>query len=71
MEREEYEDAKHLGRYGVVRNTWYQLIINKILGPGEPEIPEIPDEPDDTVEGYIQVEVNTLSWAVRTQGVVL
>ncbi len=68
---EEYEDAKHLGRYGVVRNTWYQLIINKILGPGEPEIPEIPDEPDDTVEGYIQVEVNTLSWAVRTQGVVL
>lgn len=66
---ESYTEEKHLGRYGVVRNTWYQLSIDGISGPGEPEIPDLPDEPDDTVEGYIKVSVNILSWAVRTQGV--
>lgn len=62
---EDYTDAKHLGRYGVVRNTWYQMTINSISGPGEPEIPVIPDEPDDENQGYIKMEVNILAWAVR------
>lgn len=64
-----YDEAKHLGRYGVVRNTWYQLTIDRISGPGEPEIPDVPDEPDDTTEGYIKISVNVLSWALRKQGV--
>lgn len=62
---EDYTDADHLGRYGVVRNTWYQMTINSISGPGEPEIPVIPDEPDDENQGYIKMEVNILAWAVR------
>lgn len=62
---EEYNEAKHLGRYGVVRNTWYQLNIRSIAGPGEPEIPELPGEPDDQQEAYIKVQVNILAWAVR------
>lgn len=59
---------QHLGRYGVVRNNWYEVNINSISGPGEPEIPE-PDGPDDKAEGYIRAEINVLSWAKRSQNV--
>ena len=67
----EYDEDKHLGRYGVVRNNWYQLTVNSVSGPGEPDIPEIPDEPADARESYINCEINILSWAVRGQDVVL
>ena len=63
----EYDEYKHLGRYGVVRNNWYQLTVNSVSGPGEPEIPEIPDEPADARTSYINCEINVLSWAVRKQ----
>lgn len=66
-----YEEEKHLGRYGVVRNTWYELTINSVSGPGEPEIPEIPVTPPDKKESYINCEINILSWAKRSQGVEL
>lgn len=66
---EEYTDAKHLGRYGVVRNTWYKLTINSISGPGEPEIPEPGPDPDDEHKGFIKMEVNILAWAVRNNGI--
>lgn len=59
---------QHLGRYGVVRNNWYEVNISSISGPGEPEIPE-PEGPDDKAEGYIRAEINVLSWAKRSQGV--
>ena len=67
----EYDEHKHLGRYGVVRNNWYELTVNSVSGPGEPDIPEIPDEPADARESYINCEINILSWAVRGQEVVL
>ncbi len=67
----EYDENKHLGRYGVVRNNWYQLTVNSVSGPGEPEIPEIPDEPADARTSYINCEINVLSWAVRYQGIEL
>ncbi|HIR34059.1 MAG TPA: Mfa1 fimbrilin C-terminal domain-containing protein [Candidatus Coprenecus merdigallinarum] len=63
----EYDENKHLGRYGVVRNNWYQLTVNSVSGPGEPEIPGIPDEPADARTSYINCEINVLSWAVRKQ----
>ena len=58
----------HLGRYGVVRNNWYEINIMSISGPGEPEIEE-PEGPDDNTEGYIRAEINVLSWAKRSQDV--
>lgn len=64
-----YDEAKHLGRYGVVRNTWYELTINSVSGPGEPVIPEIPTTPPDKKESYINCEINVLSWAKRSQSV--
>ncbi len=60
---------KHLGRYGVVRNNWYEININPISGPGDPVIPEPGEDPDDTAEGYINCTINVLSWAKRSQNV--
>lgn len=60
---------KHLGRYGVVRNNWYEININSISGPGDPVIPEPGKDPDDTAEGYINCTINILSWAKRSQNV--
>ena len=65
----DYVEAKHLGRYGMVRNNWYELQINSVSGPGEPEIPGIPSEPVDETNSYINCEINVLSWAKRQQGV--
>lgn len=65
----DYVEAKHLGRYGMVRNNWYELQINSVSGPGEPEIPEIPSEPVDETNSYINCEINVLSWAKREQSV--
>ena len=65
----DYSEDDHLGRYGVVRNNWYELNIKSVSGPGEPEIPEIPEEPADKEHSYINTEINILSWAKRQQDV--
>lgn len=65
----DYDENRHLGRYGVLRNNWYELTIKSVKGPGEPEIPEIPTTPPDKQESYINCEINVLSWAKRSQGV--
>lgn len=57
-----------LGRYGVLRNNWYDLTIEKISGPGYPDVPEVkPDTPDDEDTKYINVSVKILDWAKRSQ----
>lgn len=59
-----------LGRYGVLRNNWYDLTIEKISGPGYPDVPEVkPDTPDDEDTKYINVSVKILDWAKRSQKV--
>ena len=68
-EKYNYTDEKHLGRYGVVRNNWYELNITAITSPGEPDIPDTPDTPDDEETGYVQAEIRILAWAKRQQDV--
>lgn len=59
-----------LGRYGVLRNNWYDLTINKISGPGYPDVPKVkPTDADDEDTKYISVSVKILSWAKRSQKV--
>ena len=63
-------NTKYLGRYGVLRNNWYELTIGSVSGPGTPDIPTIkPTEPDDESYKYINVSVKILSWAKRSQDV--
>ncbi len=64
------KNLEWLGRYGVLRNNWYDLTINKISGPGYPDVPEVkPTDPDDENFKYINVSVKILSWAKRSQSV--
>lgn len=62
---------KYLGRYGMVRNNWYELQVNSISNPGSPDVPEVnPDSPDDEVDKYyINCSVRILSWAKRVHGI--
>lgn len=59
---------KYLGRYGVLRNNWYELSVNSVSGLGYPDVPEVkPTLPDDENDQYISVSVKILSWAKRSQ----
>lgn len=62
---------KYLGRYGMVRNNWYELQVNSISNPGSPDVPEVnPDSPDDEDDKYyINCSVRILSWAKRVHGI--
>lgn len=68
---------EHLGRYGVVRNNWYEIVINSISGPGrptppdptDPTDPDNPDPDDPKDDAFINCHINILSWAKRTQNV--
>lgn len=63
---------KYLGRYGVLRNNWYDLSVKSISGLGYPDVPEVkPNMPDDENEQYINVEVKILDWAKRSQNIYL
>lgn len=63
----ESQDDRFLGRYGVLRNNWYNLSVGKVSGPGSPSIPDTENIPDDELYNYISVRINILSWAKRTQ----
>ena len=66
------KNDKYLGRYGVLRNNWYDLSVTSISGLGYPDVPEVkPTVSDDENEQYINVEVKILDWAKRTQQIEL
>lgn len=63
-------NANWLGRYGVLRNNWYELSVSSVSGPGYPDVPKVnPTAPDDENDQYINVEVKILSWAKRSQSI--
>lgn len=64
------DNKAFLGRYGVLRNNWYELSVNKVSGLGYPDVPEVkPTVPDDENDQYINVSVKILDWAKRSQKV--
>lgn len=69
---ESYGDnnKQYLGRYGMLRNNWYELTVGNVYGPGYPGVPPVdPTLPDDENEKYLSVSVKILSWAKRSQSV--
>lgn len=69
---ESYSDnnKQYLGRYGMLRNNWYELTVGNVYGPGYPGVPPVdPTLPDDENEKYLSVSVKILSWAKRSQKV--
>ena len=63
--------ANYLGRYGVLRNNWYNIDVQGIKKLGSPVVPEVTGDTDDELAAYISVKINVLSWAKRTQGATL
>ena len=59
--------ANWLGRYGALRNNWYEINVSGIKNIGSPSVPNAEGDPDDPSTSYIAVEINVLSWAKRTQ----
>lgn len=63
----------YLGRWGMVRNNWYEINLNSIKQLGMPVIGQLDittdDTPDDDkiVEKWLSFKINILSWAKRVQ----
>lgn len=64
-------DANYLGRWGMLRNNWYDINVTGISGLGTPTVSEVTGEPIDKLYQYITVNINVLSWAKRSQDVEL
>ena len=63
----EQSTKNFLGRYGVVRNNWYQIEVDGVRSIGEPVPPTPGDTPDDEIENYISLKIHVLPWAIRKQ----
>ena len=64
-------DGNYLGRYGVLRNNWYDIEVTGVKGLGSAKVPSVTTTTDDELESYIAVRINVLSWAKRTQSTIL
>lgn len=65
-------EKNYLGRWGVLRNNWYDLTVTKISKIGSATVPTLKGNErntDDELDQYIAVDVNILSWAYRGQDV--
>ena len=60
-------DNNYLGRYGVLRNNWYNIKVKSIksLGKAVPYTEPYDGTPDDELDQYITFQINVLSWAKR------
>lgn len=63
--------GNYLGRYGVLRNNWYDIAVEGVKGLGSAVVPKVTPNTDDELKSYIAVKINVLSWAKRTQSVIL
>ena len=70
-------DKRFLGRYGVVRDTWYDIELTGVNRLGSPTPIDAngtgKNTPDDELEEeyYIAAHVHILPWSLRTQSVIL
>lgn len=71
-----YNAPFYLGRYGMVRNNWYDVDVTAFNNFGYPADPsgqvnnpdfDDPDTPDDNIQEYISAKIHVLSWAKRIQ----
>ena len=68
-----YVPVEHLGGlYGVVRNHWYDVIVNSVSGLGTPvadeDEPIVPEKIEDETY-YVAAQVKILKWKVVSQSV--
>lgn len=64
----------YLGRFGMVRNNWYELNITSFKNLGKPVVNDLNVEKSDDnneAEKWISFKINILAWALRTQNIEL
>lgn len=60
-------DANYLGRWGMLRNNWYEVELTGIRSLGEPTVSKATGDTIDKLESFISARINVLSWTKRTQ----
>ena len=64
--------SNYLGRYGMVRNNWYELNITSFKNLGKPVINDLnvnKSDDNNEAEKWISFKINILAWALRLQNV--
>lgn len=64
--------SNYLGRYGMVRNNWYEVNITSFKNLGKPVVNDLNIEKSDDnneAEKWISFKINILAWALRIQNV--
>ena len=57
----------YLGRYGMVRNNWYNISINSVTHVGSPVIPPLTTNADDKVEQLLNATLQISGWEGHDQ----
>lgn len=60
-------DANYLGRWGMLRNNWYEVELTGIRSLGEPTVSVATGDTIDKLESFISARINVLSWTKREQ----
>lgn len=58
---------KYLGRYGIVRNNWYNISINSVTHVGSPIIPALTSDADDKVPQLLNATLSINGWTSHGQ----
>ena len=61
------DESKYLGRYGMVRNNWYNISINSVTHVGSPVIPPLTTDADDKVEQLLNATLQISGWEGHDQ----
>ena len=59
--------SNYLGRYGMVRNNWYNISINSVSHVGSPIIPPLTTDADDKVEQLLNATLQISGWEGHSQ----
>ena len=55
-------EQRYLGRYGVVRNNWYNVKVTSVTHVGYPVIPPLTTDADDQVEQLLNATLQISGW---------
>ena len=68
------DEYMYFGKYGVVRNNWYNLTLNKVNGSGTPWYPgggpedPDPEKPIDEKPGFLAFDIEIAPWVYWQTG---
>lgn len=60
-------EPNYLGRWGMLRNNWYEVNLTGIRSLGEPTVSKATGDTIDKLESFISAQINVLSWTKRRQ----